>query len=76
MNDVSTNVASLAYGLIFVIMWVGAWGITDLTIQYLSTNQRVQLVIYVALFVGAFVALVFVEAPETTSTAANKVLRR
>ena len=59
----SVNVTNLARDLLFVVMWVGAWGTLDLAIQWLSANQKIQLVIYLCLFVAGFVALIFVEVP-------------
>lgn len=66
MADTDTtlsNVSNLARDLLFVVMWVGAWGTLELAIQWLSANRKIQLVVYLCLFVAAFVALIFVNVP-------------
>ena len=65
MGDTTANVTDLGRDLLFVLMWIGAWGTLELAVQWLSTNQRIQLVLYACLFIAGFVALVFVDAPST-----------
>lgn len=59
----SDNVANLGRDLLLILIWIGAWGTLELFIQYLSSNHKIQLVLYLCLFVAGFVSLMFVEAP-------------
>ncbi len=56
------NASNLGRDLLFVLLWVGAWGTIELAIQWLSANKRIQLVLYVILFVAGFISLMFVDS--------------
>lgn len=49
--------------LLFILLWVGAWGAIELGVQYFSSNKKVQLLMYMCIFVAGFVALIFVNPP-------------
>ncbi len=74
MEDIDTtlaNVNNLGRDLLFVLMWVGAWGTLELFIKWLSANHKIQLVVYLCLFVAGFVALIFVNVPEVDGKVAT-----
>ena len=45
----------------FVLLWVGAWGMIELAVQWLSSNKRIQIILYVMIFVAGFISLMFVD---------------
>ncbi len=63
MVNSDANAANLGRDLLFVLMWIGAWGTLELFIQWLSANQKVQLLLYVILFISGFISLMFVPGP-------------
>lgn len=62
-TNTTDNVATLGRDLLFILLWVGAWGSIELIVQYFSSNQKIQLLIYMCLFIAGFVALIFVNDP-------------
>lgn len=65
MVNSDANAANLGRDLLFVLMWIGAWGTLELFIQWLSANQKVQLLLYVILFISGFIALIFTDSTPT-----------
>lgn len=63
MTSTETNVDTLGRDLLFILLWVGAWGAIELGVQYFSSNKKVQLLLYMCMFVAGFVALIFVSPP-------------
>ncbi len=73
-SSLTTHFAPYNMGrdILFVMMWVGAWGTIELFIQQLSTNMRIQIVLYVCVFLGGFIPLLFVaEKPDESSENAH-----
>lgn len=67
----ASNVTNLGRDLLFILLWIGAWGSMELIIQWLSANLRVQLVLYMCLFISGFVSLIFVNPPDPNGKAGH-----
>lgn len=60
---VSVNATTLGRDLLFICLWVGAWGMFDITIDWITVHEKYQFLLFAILFLASFVALLFVIEP-------------
>lgn len=70
---IDNNLYSLGRDMLLILTWVGCWGALELVIIYLSANQRIQLILYIVVFLAGFISLLFVP-PVDASESGHKLL--
>lgn len=64
MVAVSQNASNLGIDMLFILLWIGAWGTIETIIEWSLPQERYRFMAYICLFLIAFVAFLFVSHPE------------
>lgn len=60
MIPFGSNAVLVGFDLLFVLMWVAAWGIADYFISEYTKTKFQALIVYIVLFLSAFTTLLFI----------------
>jgi CHASE2 domain-containing sensor protein len=67
MVAVSQNASNLGIDMLFILLWIGAWGTIETIIEWSLPTEKRRFMAYVLLFIIAFIAFLFVSHPEMPS---------
>ena len=60
--DFSKNAKDIGVNLLFVLLWVGAFGIVDVGIEWMTLNEKYKFLTYLTIFLLAFILFLFIDS--------------
>jgi hypothetical protein len=64
-SHLDDNAHQLGIDLLFIFLWIGAWGSVEMIIEYFLPMKKYQFMAYTSLFIIAFISFLFVHPPGT-----------
>ena len=58
--DFLNNAKVIANDFLAIALWIGIWGVSDMTIEMISDNKRTKLLIYLCIAAVAVILALFV----------------
>lgn len=65
VSNLTVNAENLGIDLLFILLWIGAWGTIETLIEWSMPHEKYRFMIYVSLFIIAFITFLFVSHPGT-----------
>jgi len=62
LNMIRQNAAQLGINLMFILLWISAFGIFDRVLEWTMIKEKYQIILFVGLFVACFIFFLFINS--------------